>query len=591
MRAQQAQIGSILRSTGSQAKLAIGQPNDRYEQEADRVADQVMRMSDADVVQRAKSGIVQPMQIQRMCPECEEELQRQPEEEEEELQAKEQPDRTPQITPGVESRINSLKGGGQPLDSATRSFFEPRFSRDFSDVRLHTGGEAADLSRTINARAFTLGNHVVMGSGEYQPNSQSGQRLLGHELTHVVQQWEGGINSKVRTQGSIAPGSADSEVLQRTPGVDAEDSWRAMAAGELEVEPDEALRRTQALEAVRRFLRVPAAQRMVNGLYNRFRSGDGCRLRFRTRFVPRLGSAGRFDPETPVPRSGSQTYVVSVLQTDPSWRGSTFSSTWGGGEYALSERYRQEDSYLASALHHEVTHVWFVNTFRDAEYSTGHGIPEQGEIDPRFFRQLRSFATQLQRLEGTLQQEQERARAAAEEARRRQHTPEPLPLPPPSPEPESRGPATGPQVGGSVSVSVGGAFSPSADSRLALQVGGDVELILAQIHALRVGVRGVYLTPNHLMVGGAVGYRKLSDTGPLYFDIEAGLLHEVTPDSAERLTNSVTGLVSAGFGGEHGSESARFTWQIGGFMLIYDHPAGMGVGVSGGPAGSIGASF
>jgi len=184
---QQTQIQNILRSTGAQAKLTIGQPGDKYEQEADRVADQVMRMSDADVAQRVETGTVQPMQIQRMCSECEKDVQRQ-HEEEEQLQAKESPGQTPQVTPNLESRINSLKGGGQPLDPATRSFFEPRFGHDFSKVRVHSDSSSADTAKSINARAFTLGNHVVMGSGEYQPKSQSGQRLLGHELTHIVQQ-------------------------------------------------------------------------------------------------------------------------------------------------------------------------------------------------------------------------------------------------------------------------------------------------------------------------------------------------------------------------------------------------------------------
>jgi len=183
------EIRRILRSTGARAKLTIGRPNDKYEQEADRVADQVMRMSDVDEAQRAERGTVQPMRIQRACPECEAELaQRQPEGEEEEIQAKEVSGRTPQIAPDIESRINSLKGGGQPLDSATRNFFEPRFGRDFSDVRIHTDGEAANFSRSINARAFTLGNTMMFGSGNYQPQSREGKRLLGHELTHVLQQ-------------------------------------------------------------------------------------------------------------------------------------------------------------------------------------------------------------------------------------------------------------------------------------------------------------------------------------------------------------------------------------------------------------------
>jgi len=189
-----------------QAKLTIGQPNDKYEQEADRVADQVMRMSDADVAQRVETGTVQPMRIQRLCPECEEETaQRQPENEEEEerLQAKEMPGQTPAVTQGLESRINSLKSGGLPLDPATRTFFEPRFGHDFSHVRVHSDDAAADIAKSINARAFTLGNHIAMSSGEYQPNSQSGQRLLGHELTHVIQQRDGRTGSKIQKQGSI----------------------------------------------------------------------------------------------------------------------------------------------------------------------------------------------------------------------------------------------------------------------------------------------------------------------------------------------------------------------------------------------------
>ena len=162
-----------------QTKLKVGQPNDKYEQEADRVAEQVMRMSDADVAQRVERGAVQPVRIQRMCAGCEEE---------EMIQAKESPGQTPQVTSNLESKINTLKGSGQPLDSATRSFFEPRFGHDFSQVRVHSDNVAADTAKSINAHAFTLDSDVVFGSGEYQPQSDKGMRLLGHELTHVIQQ-------------------------------------------------------------------------------------------------------------------------------------------------------------------------------------------------------------------------------------------------------------------------------------------------------------------------------------------------------------------------------------------------------------------
>lgn len=89
----------------------------------------------------------------------------------------------------VESSIQNLqRGGGQPLSDSTRSFMEPRFGQDFSGVRVHSGHDAAATARSINARAFTLGRDVVFNSGEYQPDTPSGQRLLAHELTHVVQQ-------------------------------------------------------------------------------------------------------------------------------------------------------------------------------------------------------------------------------------------------------------------------------------------------------------------------------------------------------------------------------------------------------------------
>lgn len=187
-KAQQTEIHNILHSTSAQAKLTIGQPNDKYEQEADRVAEQVMRMSDADVAQRVEAGIVQPMKIQRACTECEEEIQRQPEEEEEMLRAKGISGQTPNVNPSIESRINGLKGGGKPLDATTRSYFEPRFGHDFNHVRVHTDRVSADTAKSIHARAFTMGSDIWLGQNE-SPHDVS---LMAHEMTHVVQQNSGG---------------------------------------------------------------------------------------------------------------------------------------------------------------------------------------------------------------------------------------------------------------------------------------------------------------------------------------------------------------------------------------------------------------
>jgi hypothetical protein len=153
---------------GIQAKLKVGQSGDVYEHEADRVADAVMRMPGPRV------------QIQL--------------EEEEFLRTKKREDTTPEVTHDHESRIHTLQGGGYPLAEHVRTFFEPRFGYDFSQVRIHTDGGSAETVRAVNARAFTIGRDVVFGAGQYTPGTSNGQRLLAHELTHVVQQRQfGGI--------------------------------------------------------------------------------------------------------------------------------------------------------------------------------------------------------------------------------------------------------------------------------------------------------------------------------------------------------------------------------------------------------------
>jgi hypothetical protein len=81
-----------------------------------------------------------------------------------------------------------LHSPGRPLDPATRAFMEPRFGHDFSRVRVHTGAQAAESAAAVNARAYTVGQEVVFGAGEYSPSTPQGQRLMAHELTHTLQQ-------------------------------------------------------------------------------------------------------------------------------------------------------------------------------------------------------------------------------------------------------------------------------------------------------------------------------------------------------------------------------------------------------------------
>lgn len=192
---QKPNIRNILRGPTIQPKLTIGAPNNIYEQEADRVADQVMAMPDPELQRQPENEeeeetlLTKPLadQIIPVVQRQEESL------ENEELQSKTKPGETPMITPSLESRISSLKGGGQPLNADVRSFFEPRFGHDFSHVRIHADSDASDTAKSVVARAFTLGKDIVFSSGQYTPGSEEGKKLLAHELTHVIQQ--GGLSS------------------------------------------------------------------------------------------------------------------------------------------------------------------------------------------------------------------------------------------------------------------------------------------------------------------------------------------------------------------------------------------------------------
>jgi hypothetical protein len=172
---------------GIQAKLVVGQPGDKYEQEADRMADAVMQMSEPKVQRQLAVESMQP----KLKRTTEYFIQRQ-EEKEEILQTKNVEDSTPEVSYDLESQIHTLRGGGNPLSESMRSFFEPRFGYDFSQVRVHTDARAAEIVRAVNAQAFTIGRDVVFGAGEYAPETGVGRQLLAHELTHVVQQTVGG---------------------------------------------------------------------------------------------------------------------------------------------------------------------------------------------------------------------------------------------------------------------------------------------------------------------------------------------------------------------------------------------------------------
>ena len=204
-----------------QAKLKIGPPGDKYEQEADRVAGQVMRMEEPGVQRQVEPEEEETLQAKPLANQITLLVQRQPkpeegEEEEETLQTRKLPGQSPDVTPSLSSSIQSLKGDGQALPESTRSYFEPRFGYDFSQVKVHADVQAAEMARAVNARAFTMGKDVFFGDGQYAPESDVGKRLMAHELTHAVQQ--SGIRGNLvrhRSPRRIAPKPLDLPLLDR----------------------------------------------------------------------------------------------------------------------------------------------------------------------------------------------------------------------------------------------------------------------------------------------------------------------------------------------------------------------------------------
>ena len=189
------------RATGAllQAKLKLGAANDRYEREADQVAQQVTRQLQSPPVRRddleedelaqAKPRAENITPVRRTFVASPSTLQRDDLEEDDEIQAK--PLHGPEggdVDADVARAIQSAKGRGRPLDEGLRRSMEQGFGADFSRVRVHTGPRADALNRSLNARAFTTGNHIFFASGQYNPGSSGGQKLIAHELTHTVQQ-------------------------------------------------------------------------------------------------------------------------------------------------------------------------------------------------------------------------------------------------------------------------------------------------------------------------------------------------------------------------------------------------------------------
>jgi hypothetical protein len=173
-----------------QPKLTIGAPGDQYEQEADRVAQQVVQQINAPTSTQAMADET----IQRVddLDEDKDDLQRFP------IVQRVSADGAMAASTELESAIQQSRGSGQPLAESVRQPMEQAFNADFTEVRVHADAQSDQLNQSIQARSFTTGQDVFFRQGAYQPDSQGGQELLAHELTHVVQQNGGAVEQAQR---------------------------------------------------------------------------------------------------------------------------------------------------------------------------------------------------------------------------------------------------------------------------------------------------------------------------------------------------------------------------------------------------------
>jgi hypothetical protein len=194
---------SLRHAPSIQPKLTVNAPGDVFEQEADRVSEQVMRMPEptaaGSAVSGSSPGVQRKCDCGGTCDECQKKDKDQIQgHEDARVQLKAV---GPGSAGGMEARPivhEVLRSPGQPLDAATRAFMEPRFGHDFSSVRIHTDVEAAQSARQLHASAYTVGDHIVFAEGRLAPSTPEGDRLLAHELAHVVQ--GAGQNAILRRQ-------------------------------------------------------------------------------------------------------------------------------------------------------------------------------------------------------------------------------------------------------------------------------------------------------------------------------------------------------------------------------------------------------
>jgi hypothetical protein len=272
-----AHYGHVFRRIPVTPPRAGSKPGDEFEQEADRVSEQVMRMPGPQMLGACPCD--------GGCPQCQ--------------GGEPVPQRTatpvdrtngPKVLRQPEAKVEAV-GSGQPLTNEDRAFFEARFGAEFSSVRVHADSSADAAARAVGAHAYTRGSDIVFRSGQYRPSTHAGRQLLAHELAHVLQQ--GGVpSSGLQRRGAVGGQDSDTAVALPSRG-DAERVAREFRRIALDANTMAEFQRTVE-EKAGEDLGFLGADCVVFSLSTAFGCGFAAGLGFEALYSPRFGWATYF---------------------------------------------------------------------------------------------------------------------------------------------------------------------------------------------------------------------------------------------------------------------------------------------------------
>ena len=207
-----------------QPKLKMSRPGDVYEREADKIAEEVTKMSSSSSSGSNTKLSLSPASTNavfdnKRCSECD--MKEKKESKEDKINISRKPlsnSSDLEASEDISNQISNIRDGadsGSLLDSSTKEFMKSRFGHDFNKVRIHTGETASSSARAVNAVAYTVGNDIIFGEGQYQPHTLEGRKLLAHELTHVVQQSNSSNNIASTSAGLFVSKSSSAETISR----------------------------------------------------------------------------------------------------------------------------------------------------------------------------------------------------------------------------------------------------------------------------------------------------------------------------------------------------------------------------------------